>query len=94
MTVHPDQADPKWKHNQMTFRDFVQLPLYVNGIYSSIDTQMLKTPNIILFRLENLENGRNLDTGTLKKNMGDTFSECCTKTFKAKLLSYVNEVIF
>ena len=42
MPVHLDQADPKLIYSCMTFRVCVQLPLDVDGIYSIIDTQMLK----------------------------------------------------
>ena len=44
-----------------------------------------------------LDNVRKLDIGTLsKKNKkkGDIFSECCTESFKAKFLRYVNKVLF
>ena len=78
----------------MTCRECVQLPLYVDGIYASIDTQMLKPPHILLFRLDALYNGRNLDIGTINKDRGDIFSECCTESFKAKFLRCVNEALF
>ena len=55
---------------------------------------MLGTPNILLVHLEALENGINTDIGTLNKERGEIFSECCTEIFKQKLLSYVNEVLF
>ena len=55
---------------------------------------MLKTPHDLLFHLADLENGRNPDIGTLKKDRGDIFSEFCIEIFKGKFLQYVNEVIF
>ena len=58
MMVHPDQTEPKYKHNRMTCRACVQLPLYVYGIDTSIDTQILKTPHILLFHLVAFDNGR------------------------------------
>ena len=48
-------------------RDRVQLTLDVYGIYARIDTQILKKPHIIIVHLEDLENGRKLDIGILKK---------------------------
>ena len=41
-----------------------------------------------------LYNGRKLDIGTLKKDRGEIFLECCAENFKAKFLRYVNEVLF
>ena len=41
-----------------------------------------------------LYNGRKLDIGTLKKDRGEIFLECCAESFKAKFLRYVNEVLF
>ena len=61
MTVHPDQIDPKCKINHMTCRACVQIQLYFDGIYASIDTQILKTPHIHLFHLAALDNVRNPD---------------------------------
>ena len=78
----------------MTCRSRVQLPLDLDGIDSSIDTQMLKNPHNILFHLADLDNGRKPDIGTLKKDNGDIFSECCAESFKENFLCYVNEVLF
>ena len=78
----------------MFCRAFVKLPLYLDGIYDSIDTKILKPPHILLVHLEYLYNGRKQDIGTLNKERGDIFSEFCTKIFKAKFLHYVNEVLF
>ena len=94
MTVHPYQTDTNCKHSRMSSRACAKLPLDVDGIDDRIDTQILKTPHIILFHLAALNNGRNSDIGTLKKERGDIFLECCTKIFKAKLIHYVNEVLF
>ena len=44
--------------------------------------------------LADFEYGEKLDIITLRKERGYTFSECCTKTFKEKLLREVNEVLF
>ena len=41
-----------------------------------------------------LDNGRNPDIGTLKKDGGDIFLECCAESFKGKILRYVNQVLF
>ena len=68
--------------------------MYVNGIDTIIDTQVLKFTHILLVHLATLDNGRNPDIGTLKKDRGEIFSECCTEIFKAKFLRYANEVIF
>ena len=78
----------------MTCRACVQLPLYVDGIYNSIDTQTMKIPHILLDQLAALDDEKNPYIGTLKKYRGDIFSEFCTKIFKEKFLRYVNEVIF
>ena len=94
MKVHPEQAYPNYKHSCMTWRDYVQLPLYVDEIDAIINTQVMKNPNDILFHLVALYNGINLDIGTLKKEKGDIFSEFCTESFKSKFLKYVNELLF
>ena len=94
VTVHPYKANPNYKHSQMTCRAYIQLPLYVDGINYSIDTQMMKTPYILLLRLKDLDNGRKLYIVTLKKYRGDIFSEWCSESFKAKFLRYVNEGLF
>ena len=64
---------------QLTCRDCARLPLDVDFIYTIIDTHMLKTPHIILVNLVALYNGINPYIGTLKKERGVIFSECCTK---------------
>ena len=51
VAVHPDQADPKFRHIHMTFRYCVQFPLYLYGIYAINDTQMLKTSHDLLVHL-------------------------------------------
>ena len=56
MTLHPYQADPNLKHSLMTFRACVKLLIYVDGIYTSINTQMLKTSHGLLVHLEALDN--------------------------------------
>ena len=51
ITAHPDQASPNCKHSRMNCRACVQLPIYVNGIDASIDTQILKNYLFFLFHL-------------------------------------------
>ena len=92
--VHPDQADPNCNYSHMACRACVQIPLDVDEIYYSIDTQMLKTPNDLLVHLAALDNGRKPYIGTLKKDRGDIFLECCAESFKAKFLWYVTELLF
>ena len=94
MTVHTEQAEPNYKHRCMTCRACVKLLVDAYGIDSSINVQMLKTPNDLLVRLVDLGYGINPEIGTLRKEKGDIFSECCTESFKAKSLQYVNEVLF
>ena len=94
MIVHPYHSDQNCKNSRMNFRACVQFPLDVDGIYASIDTQMLTFPHILLVHLADLDNGRNPDIGTRKKDRGDIFSECFTESFKAKFLRCVNEVLF
>ena len=74
MTVDLNKPDSKCKYRHMTGRDCVKHPLVANRIDSSIDTQMLKDLNVILFHLVNLDNGKNLDIGTPKKDRGYIFS--------------------
>ena len=74
MTIHPDQSDLKFNPGCMTCRSCIQLPLDVDGIGARIYTQMMKTPHILLVHLAYLENRRNPDIGTLKKERGDIFS--------------------
>ena len=73
VTVHPDRAYPKCKHSHMNFRACVQLPLDTDGIDSSINRQMLKTPHDLRVHLSDLENGRNPEIGTLNTEKGDIF---------------------
>ena len=65
--VHSYQSDTKCKHIHMLCLTCVQLPIIVDGIHSSIDTQMLKPPHDLIVQFMALENGRNPDIGTLKK---------------------------
>ena len=92
MTVNQD--DPNCNYSCMNCRSCVQIPLYLDGIDASIDTQMLKSPHILLVHFAALDNGRKSDIGTLKKYRGDIFSECCAESFKSKCLHYVNEFLF
>ena len=62
----------------MTCRDCVQIPLDIEGTDTSIGTQMLKPPHDLLVQLSALEYGIKPYIGTLKKERGDMFSECCT----------------
>ena len=94
MTVHPGHYDPKLKHSRTTCMDCVKIPLDVDGIDDSIDTQMMKKPNDLPVHLADLYYGRNPYIGTLKKERGDIFSEFCTKRSKAKFLRYVNKLLF
>ena len=55
---------------------------------------MLKTPHDLLLQLADLENQRNPEIGTLKKEEGDIFSECFTESFKEEFLRYVNQFLF
>ena len=82
MMVHPYQVDPNFNNSFMDCRSFVQLPLYVEGIDSSINTNIMKNPHILLFHLAALENGRKPYIGTIKKKLGEIFSECYIKSFK------------
>ena len=86
MTVHTDQYDPNYKHSHMAYRACVQIPRDVDYIDSSMHTQMLKTPQDLLVQLAALENVRNQEIGTLNKERGDIFSECCTDSFRGKFL--------
>ena len=94
LSVHPDQADTNCKHSHMTCKSCVQLPLDSNGIDASINTQILKTCHNLQVHLEDLENGRKSEIDTLQKEKGEIFSWYYTEIFKAKLLRYVNEVLF
>ena len=66
----------------------------VYRIYDTIYTQIIKPPHYLLFHLGDLDYGRNPDIGTLKKERGGIFSECCKETFKEKFPQYVNVVLF
>ena len=78
----------------MTCSSCTQLPLHVDGTDARIYTQMLNPHSIILVQLVDLDNRRNPDIVTLKKESGDLFSQCCIEIFKGKSLRYVNEVLF
>ena len=93
-TVHSEQADPKLNHIRMACRACVQLLLNVYGVDTSIDTEMLKTPKILLSLLVDLDNGRKPYIGILRKDRQGIFSEFHNKIFKYKFLHYVNEVLF
>ena len=41
-----------------------------------------------------LDNNRNPDIGTLKKERGDILLEFCAESFTTKFLRYVNELLF
>ena len=92
--VHPDHADPKFNYSRMTCRACIQLPLDIGGIDASMYTEMIRNPHILLVNLASLYNERNPDIGTLKKDRGGIFSECCKEIFKEIFLHYVNEVLF
>ena len=77
----------------MTCRAFIQLPLYVYGIDARINTQMLKNTHILLVHLEDSDNGRKRDIGTLNKDRGDIFLKYCVKRFKEKFIFYINGVL-
>ena len=78
----------------MDCRTRLQLLLDINEIYTSIDAQVIKTPHVILVHMADLDNERNPDIGTLKKDMEEIFGECWTKSFEKKILRYVNGVLF
>ena len=84
--VHPEQDDPNCKHGCMTCRSCIQLPLYLNWVDDSINTQTLETSHDLLSHLAALDNGRNPEIGTLKKEKGDISSECCIESFKENFL--------
>ena len=94
MMVHPDETSPNFSPICMDCRACIQLPLDVYGIDATIYIQMLNTLHILLVQLAYLENGRDPDIGTLKKNKRDIFSEGRTKIFKETFQHYVNEVVF
>ena len=78
----------------MTCRACIKLQLNVDGIDASIDTKMLKNSHILLFQLVALDNFRKPDIGTLNKDRGGIFSECCAENSKANFLRYINELLF
>ena len=86
MTVHPDQADPKFKHVRMTCRACVQIPLDSYGIDSIIDTQNLKKPHDMLVNLAALDYERNPNIVTINREGRDIFLECCTEISKEKIV--------
>ena len=90
MTVHLYQADPNLNQSRMNSRLCVQLSLDINRIYAIIHAKIPKKNIILLFHLADLDNGIRPDIETIKKDRGDIFSECCTKTFKEKFQRYVN----
>ena len=94
ITVHPDEADQNCNHSCINCKACVQLSLDEDGIYGIIDTKTLKTPRILLLKLENLDNGGKPGIGTLNKKRGDILLECCTEIFKEIFLCYVNEILF
>ena len=65
MAVHPNQSDPNCKHSHIPCRSCIKLPLDIDGIDSSTNTQMLKPPHILLVHLVVTKNERNLDIITL-----------------------------
>ena len=79
MMVPSGQDGPKFKCIHMTCRDCVQLPLDVDGIDSSIDTQMLKTPHVLLFQFASIYYGGNTYIGTLKKDGGASVRNAAPK---------------
>ena len=94
ITVHPDQAEPNFKHSRMTCRACVQFPLYADRIYASNNTQILKNPNDVLFNFADLDNETKPEIGTLKRDKWDISSKCCTESSKSKFLQSLNEVLF
>ena len=72
MTVHPNQADPKFKYIHMTCRACVQIPLYENWTDNIIENEILDTPHDILVHLTALKNGRNQALSSSRK-MGKTY---------------------
>ena len=86
MKFHPYQADKNCKQSHMDCRAGIQLSLDVDGIYDSIYTQMLKTSHYFIVHLADLDHGRKTEIGTLNKEKGYIFSECCTDSFRGKFL--------
>ena len=58
----------------MTCRTYVKLIIDVDGIDTIIDTQMINTSHNLLLHLADLDYGRKLDLGTLKKERVNIFS--------------------
>ena len=87
MMFHTEQDDPNFNYSRMNCRAFVQLPLYVDGICDSLDTQMLKIPHCFLIYLVDLKYGRKTDYGTLNKYRGAYFQNSALKGLKQN--SYV-----
>ena len=65
--VHPYQAYQKCKYSHMDCSVCVQFKSYENGIYSTIDTQILNTAHDILVYLVDLNYGTKPGIDTLKK---------------------------
>ena len=65
MTFHPDQAHPNCKNSHITYRACDQLPLNVDRIDASINTQILKNPHDIIVHLEALDNAIKPGIGTI-----------------------------
>ena len=62
----------------MPCRACVKLPLDMYRLYARIDTQLIKNPHDLLVQLSDLDYGENPDIGTIKKERGDIFLDCCT----------------
>ena len=54
----------------------------------------MNIPHEFLVPLAALDNGRKPDIVPLKKYGEGVFSECCTESFKSRLLIYANEILF
>ena len=57
----------------MTCRAYVQLPLDLDGIDTRINNQIMENPHDLLFHLSDLDNVRNPDIGTLKREKGNIY---------------------
>ena len=73
ITVHPGQDDLNLNYSHMMCRAYIQLPLNVDEIDASIDTNMLENTHILLVHKAALDNGRKPDIITFKKDRGDIF---------------------
>ena len=90
ITVHPDQNDPKYKHNHMTYRARVKTPLYVNGVYDRIETHMLKHPHNMLVHLAALYYGINKDIVTLNKERRGAYFQSVSHGASRKHSYYIS----